>query len=409
MSIAFQGLRGTGQFGVDFRPTNYRELYTLLEPNGDAPLNALLAMTGSESTDDPKYNNFRDELPERRLIVSGSVLAGATTLTLTNRDDNKYAINGALLLNSRTGEVLRVEADSSGAGNVTLSSIRRGVGNSGTGLAMNDADVLFVVGFAGSEGGTTPTPISFDSEVAFNFTQIFKTSFAVTGTQKGTYLRTGDKLQEAMTKALKLHMGDIERAMFFGKRDELNGTTATPTRFTNGLINSLSTNVVNIGQINAGINAGANTLTENEFDSLLIRQIFAWGSKQKVAFCGPNVAANIQRIAKNKWQPVQVDGTYGVNVTGYKTFAGDLLVHLHPQFRQMTNTGVGGASYMANAMVIVDFPYVKYRYLEGRDTQLLENRQNNNEDREMHEYLTECGLELTQEKVHSYIYNWAGV
>ena len=37
-----QGLRGTGTFGVDFRPKNYRELYSLLEPNANAPLNSLL-------------------------------------------------------------------------------------------------------------------------------------------------------------------------------------------------------------------------------------------------------------------------------------------------------------------------------------------------------------------------------
>ena len=48
---AIQGLRGTGQFDTDFRPKNYRELFTLLEPNGNAPLNALLSMTSSEGTD----------------------------------------------------------------------------------------------------------------------------------------------------------------------------------------------------------------------------------------------------------------------------------------------------------------------------------------------------------------------
>ena len=41
---AIQGLRGSGEFSTDFRPKNYRELFTLMEPNGNAPLNALLAM-----------------------------------------------------------------------------------------------------------------------------------------------------------------------------------------------------------------------------------------------------------------------------------------------------------------------------------------------------------------------------
>ena len=47
---AIQGMRGTGEFGTDFRPKNYRELYTLLEPNGNAPLNAMLAMGSSSTT-----------------------------------------------------------------------------------------------------------------------------------------------------------------------------------------------------------------------------------------------------------------------------------------------------------------------------------------------------------------------
>ena len=60
--MAIQGMRGTGEFTSDFRPKNYRELFTLLEPNGNAPLNAMLAMGSSEPTDDPEYKNFRDEL-----------------------------------------------------------------------------------------------------------------------------------------------------------------------------------------------------------------------------------------------------------------------------------------------------------------------------------------------------------
>jgi hypothetical protein len=61
---------------------------------------------------------------------------------------------------------------------------------------------------------------------------------------------------------------------------------------------------------------------------------------------------------------------------------------------------------MANDMVIIDFPFLKYRFLEGRDTTLLQNRQTADKDASKHEYLTECGLELMQDKVHSVIKNW---
>lgn len=391
---AIQGLRGTGEFTSDFRPKNYRELFTLLEPNGNAPLNAMLAMGSSEPTDDPEYKNFRDELPERKLKVNGAVASTSTTaVTIDASDDNKFAIKGAIVVNSETGEVMHVTADTT----ATTLTVARNIG--GTSHQIADNADLFIAGFAAQEGGTSPTAISFDATVSSNFTQIFRTAFAVTNTMQSTYLRTGDKLDEAMTKALKLHMSDIERAMFFGQKHEANGSTAQPTRYTGGLLNSLS-NVVDITTDYASYGGnGAGKMTEEGFDSLLISTVFKFGSKQKIAFVGENVANHLQQYGKDRWQPTAMEGAYGVNLTRYNTFAGDLMVHLHPQFRQIPN--------MKNAMIIVDFPYLVYRHLEGRDTQLLENRQAVDADSVKHEYLTECGLELLQDKTHAYIKNWS--
>lgn len=390
---AIQGLRGSGEFSTDFRPKNYRELFTLMEPNGNAPLNALLAMGSSEPTDDPEFKNFRDELPDRKLSVNGAVASTSTgTITIDASDDNKFAVAGAIVVNSETGEVMHVTADTSS----TTLTVDRNIG--GTTHQIADGAELFIAGFAAAEGGSSPTAISFDATVASNFTQIFRTAFQVSNTLQSTYLRTGDKMDEAMTKALKLHMSDIERAMFFGVKHESNGSSAQPTRFTGGLLNSL-TNVVDM-TTDYGSYGGssAGQMTEEGFDSLLISSVFKYGSKQKIAFVGENVANHIQQFGKSRWQPTQLEGTYGVNLTRYNTFAGDLMVHLHPQFRQVPG--------MKNAMIIVDFPYLTYRYLEGRDTQLLENRQSPDADSVKHEYLTECGLELMQDKVHAYIKNW---
>jgi len=391
---AIQGLRGTGEFSTDFRPKNYRELFTLLEPNGNAPLNALLAMGSSESTDDPEFKNFRDELPDRKLKVDGAIASATTaSITIDASDDNKFAITGSIVVNSETGEVMHVTADTTG----TTLAVTRNIG--GTTHQIADNAELFIAGFAAQEGGNSPTAISFDATVASNYTQIFRTAFQVSGTLQSTYLRTGDKLDEAMTKALKLHMSDIERAMFFGTKHESNGSSAQPTRFTGGLLNSL-TNVTDITTSYSSYGgSAAGQMTEAGFDSLLISSVFKYGSKQKIAFVGETVANNLQQIGKDRWQPTAYEGAYGVNLTRYNTFAGDLLVHLHPQFRQVPG--------MKNAMIIVDFPYLSYRYLEGRDTSLLENRQSPDADSVKHEYLTECGLELLQDKVHTYIKNWS--
>lgn len=385
---AIQGLRGTGEFDQNFRPQNYREAFTMMEPNGTAPLNALLAMTGSESTDDPQYHNFRDEMPERRLAASSASAAGVTAVAVTVTDTLAFCVKGALLVNTVTGEVMQLTADANPA--VGTVNVTRNIG--GTNFAIANGDEIIVAGYAAAEGDKSPSPISFDPTRVFNYTQIFRTSFAVTETLKHTRLRTGDKEQENAAKALKLHMSDIERAMFFGKKNIVNPNTATPTRYTGGLLSSIGT------QVDAATNAVPNRITEEEFDNLLIKTVFAYGSNQKVAFVGATVAAQLQSMAKDRWKPTQVSGAYGVKFTRYETFAGDLLVHLHPQFRQIRE--------MDDCMVIVDFPYLKYRYMDGRDTQLLKDRQGNDEDLKKHEYLTECGLELLQDKVHTVIRNW---
>ena len=400
---AINGMRGTGEFTTDFRPKNYRELYTLLEPQGNAPLNAMLAMGSSSSTNDAEYKNFRDALPERRVTVN-TVSGTATTEDTFDiyGDDNKFVVPGTILVSSVTGEVMRVTgaaastATISGASTVTNDlTVARNVGENQTAQALSTGQVLFIAGHVAAEGDTTPTPISFDATVATNYTQIFRTAFSVTNTLNATYLRTGNKEDEQRTKALKLHMSDIERAMIFGKKSETNGNTSQPLRTTGGLIESISTVKDGTTDYTSGV------ITEADFDLLLIEDIFKYGSNQKIAFVGPRVANHLQQIGKSRFQPTQVQGTYGVNLTRYQTFAGDLLVHLHPQFRQL--------SHMRDSMLVVDFPDLEYRHLDGRDTQLLENRQNNDEDLVKHEYLSECGLELKQDLTHAYIKNWQAI
>jgi len=393
MSTPIQGLRGTGEFGVDFRPKNYRELFTLLEPNGSAPFNALLAMANSESTDDPEFKNFRDEMPERTLKVNngGGYNTTATAITIDSDTNAKFVVTGALIVNVDTGEVMRASADSTAN---TAITVERNIG--GTSLSITDNDDLAIVGFAAQEGATSPTAVSFDAVVASNYTQIFRTAFKVTNTLKSTYLRTGDKEDEVITKGLRMHMMDIERAMIWGKKHEANGSSAQPTRYTGGLLNSITTVVDgNSGSYSSGV------ISETNFDRELIETIFAYGSKQKVAFIGARVASNLQKMGKDRWQPTVVEGAYGVSMTRYATFAGDLLVHVHPQFRMISG--------MENSMLIVDFPFVRYRHLKDRDTQLLRDRQANDEDAVKHEYLTECGLEMLQDKVHAYVKNWTAL
>lgn len=391
---AIQGLRGTGQFDADFRPKNYRELFTLLEPNGTAPLQALLAMTASESTNDPEFKNFRDELPNRTVTVDGAFLAGDTAILIDNDDDEAFLVPGTILKNLTTGEVMRLTSHSAGTNTMTIS---RSVGATAA-AAIADNEELILIGYADQEGGTSPEAVSFDAVINSNFTQIFKTAIQLTGTLQNTFLRTGSKEQEMLTKALKLHMGDIERAFFFGEKAEVNGSTASPTRYTGGLLEQIP-NVTDAATDPFG--SGANVITETDFDQLLIENIFAFGSSEKVVFAGPRIISNLNAIAKARWQPQAVSGSYGVSMTRYSTYAGDLMVHMHPMFRQV--------AALSEYAVVLDMPYLKYRYLQNRDTALQRDIQNNDVDGKKHQYMSECGLELTHSKVHHVIKGWSAI
>ena len=350
-------------------------------------------MTSSESTDDPKYNHFRDELPTRTIVVNGALNNSATTLTFDNDTaDEAFIVSGTVLHNPATGENILATADANTSANTV--TIQRGYHS--TAAAVADDQELIIAGSSFIEGGTSPTAVSFDATVDHNFTQIFKTAISVSGTLQNTNLRTGDKEQEQLTKALKLHMGDIERAFFFGTRGETNGSTANPKRTTGGLF-SMITNVIDC----ASATTSSNKMTEKEFDKFLIEDIFAFGSNEKVAFAGPRCITNMMELGKNRWQPVQIDNAYGVAFTRYTTFAGELLVYMHPMFRQV------GA--LSQEMLILDMNHLNYRYMAGRDTQLVRDIQNNDFDGVKHMYMSECGLEMTHSKVHHRIKNWSAL
>ena len=238
---AIQGLRGSGQFTTDFRPTNYRELFTLLEPNGTAPLQALLSMAGSEATDDPKYNHLRDELPDRKLTIDGAIAdAVTTTIVVDAADDENFVVPGTILINVATGEVMRATSASS-AQSIT---VERNIG--GTSHNIGDGDNVIIGGFADSEGGNSPTAIRFDPTTYYNYTQIFKNAVTIADTDEG--LDKAGRSAEMAYQTLKIAKEqklDIEKALF-SNNARVSGS-ATVARELAGAPSWMTTNITNAG------------------------------------------------------------------------------------------------------------------------------------------------------------------
>src|SRR5262245_58444863 len=63
--MAFQGMRGTGNWAVDERPLNWRQGILYLYPNGRAPLTGLLSKMGEETTTDPQFHRWTKNLAQQ--------------------------------------------------------------------------------------------------------------------------------------------------------------------------------------------------------------------------------------------------------------------------------------------------------------------------------------------------------
>ena len=97
-----------------------------------------------------------------------------------------------------------------------------------------------------------------------------------------------------------------------------------------------------------------------------------------------------------------VSGAYGHKVLGIQTIHGDLNLVKEPLFR----------AFSAGYMMIVDMQQVAYRPLVGngqnRDTHIITNVQQADEDLRKDMILTEAGLEVTLPETHC-LYNFEAI
>ncbi|MBW1723131.1 MAG: DUF5309 family protein [Deltaproteobacteria bacterium] len=385
------GLRDTANLTSDERPKNWRETILRLYPrsNQKAPLNALIAAMRREPTNDPEFNWFEKGLPIRHCQVNYSTGydSTATSLTIDGPGATVFRADD-LLKNDSTGEVMRVTANQSSA---TAITVARGYGTTAA-TGISDNDYLFVCGTAIAEGAGVRSSLYTDPTKRYNYTAIFRHPLNLTNTARATRQRTGAAYQQMKLEALDQHTVDMERAFIFGERKE-DLTGSEPKRATGGIISFLTTNVTEV--------SGGN-LTAAAWEDFL-RGLFAYGSDEKLCFCGNKFLMVINQIARNIYTVnLQADTSVaGIKVVKWITPFGTVYFKNHPLFNELVpHTKIG---------LFIEPKHIIYRPLKGngvnRDTKLLKNRQTAGEDKTTDEYLTEAGLEIQHEKVHGLLTN----
>jgi hypothetical protein len=404
--MAILGLRGTGDWGTDERPKNFRESILWMEPNGNAPITALLAKARSESTDDPEFNWWYEKMQSIRVNVSAQATntTATVTLTLTGTLTASITGNGTDLV---VGDVLMVEP----AVDATLTHVEYMVVSTApttstqiivTRAAMDSTiqtittnTILIKVGNAYSEGSLSPAVTSRNPTKTTNLCQIFKTAYELTRTATQTYARTGDPLKNDKKRRMFDHAVAMEQAFLFGRRPATEGTGANgkPLRYTQGLVYQL---------IQAGrFSRFTATATEAGFISAF-QDCFDWSANgagdERLVIGGNSFLMGLNLLVKASGQ-IQFGDTvklYGMNLARYITPVGNLYFRRHPLFNQ--------SQVLSRSAICLDLSAVKYRYVQDTITQ--DNIQANDSDTKKGQWLTEAGLELTIPDTSKFIQNF---
>ena len=375
------GTRGTNSINQIQRVIDIpRNMIPLLDDPDATPLIVITKQMSAKEAINPDFNWLEDDIKTRSLVNTVARDAVQTDVTLSLADTAFLTI-GDVLKVVGTGETMLVTAINYGTGAVTVT---RSIGTSSDILALNAE--LLIVGNANAEGADIRTLVSTASTTRTNYCQIFRNPYGVTETLNASELYSGNDLAFKRQKKLKEHLIEIESAILFGER-ALDTSGAQPVRYTGGILEFVTSNVSNIGGI---------PLSETLFEAFL-RSAFRYGSTKKYLLASPLLCSIINSFSSGRLETSVGDETYGVKIKEYMNAHGNLYISKHNL--------LSGTTYGAYGIVI-DMENVHYRYLKGRDTKLLTNRQNNGQDMILEEYLTECGLQLVHEKKHAIIRNF---
>jgi len=311
--------------------------------------------------------------------VSGTYSTGAVTITVTGAGSSSAYIFtvGDVIRNKRTGENMLVATIAS-ATTITLASTGRSFGSTAE-AAGADGDGLYIVGNVSEENSGARNVNVTRSSAETNYTQIFKSSIAVSNTEKEANLYGGKELPFLRAKKATEHALDIERAFWFSeKNSNTDGTQGHPRRSTGGVLEFIESN-------NAYVQDQGGVLTAPDLNTFL-REGFTYGNDTKYLFCGGLVLQAINEFARGQLQTVVGQSTYGVNIQKYTTAFGSINLIHNPLFVE---------DYAGYAFLL-DMECFKYRYMNNRDTKLLTNVQANDTDGQVDQYLTECGLQRVQ-------------
>lgn len=408
--MAIAGLRGTGDWGTDERPKNFREMILWLSPNGTAPLTAMMAKMKKQSVNDPEFAWWEETLTIGRFQADGAILIGGTTFTIDG------GVNGFTAQDLKPGDLVLVEEGAIGTGydweivevtsvtSATVFEASRGAAGS-TAQAISDNTFMTVIGSAYEEGTVAADATTRNPTKYYNYTQIFKDTYELTGTANKTYARTGDVRSNDKKRKAFDHAQKQEMAYMFGKRNESTGSGGKPKRYSGGLLYFLAAaGRTDIATAMVGTDGRAmHALIDDLTDVFDYTGDGSTGGDERMMLAGNGAMTAISKAAtlSGEVQFGEVVKAYGMNLTRLTIPQGTFYIKTHPLMNQH--------AVYTNSCFVLDPPGLAYRPLDGRDTKTEDNIQTPGQDSIKGQWLTEAGVEFHHLETMKYLHNitWA--
>ena len=425
-------------------------------PNGASPLMGLLSLMKDEACDDPVFNWYEKRLSENWQLtaaISGGIVFYAPGTVVVTAGKVSAGTVAVADINMAAGSLQAIKLAADPSQVYRIGHIIRFVAVAGAGtqevigrvVAINNATdpitntlgfiavrattaaITFaapgnlggqvtVIGSAFAEGIKDESSSIYNVPInPSNFTQIFRRPIVITGTALKTSAKfdeTGvfpDQSKEASVDFAR----EMEWAFLFGEKQQLGTAATNVTRFTGGILYFLRL-------WEAGLTYGNTPATVDTDDSkriitnaaatVSLDQLMGWlertfriannKSNEKLAFCGSGALMTLNKLFANKTEltaKLPLTDTFGMDVRALTLPFGTIYLKTHPLMSQN--------SVLRYNMLVTDVPNMMYRYLRGRDMDLLTNRQDNDADQRKDEWLGECGLELDLPESHAYFQN----
>lgn len=350
------GTFNTSSLTTDLAKKSFSSMITRLMPNGQAPLFGITSMLKEETAYQYEHGYFAKTMIFPSVTIGGGgQLIGDTTFTVT---DTTNIVAGMVLRVDSTGENVLVLTVPSG----TQFTCRRAFGTVAA-VAIAASIKLWMVGNAYEEASLRPASILILPTRTTNYTQIFRNTWAVSGTAVATSVIAGGTPDaESRQDCAMLHAVDIEKALFYGQKYQ--GTLNNqPIHAMDGLLNILAAaaagNITTLGatttwtQLEAALDPAFNQVTDPKNPNM--RVLFVSGPARRIihAICRLNSSYYIQGQT-TEW---------GLQFDTIKTPRGAFNIVEHPLFN-----AYGATSTWGKMAIAVDLTTFGLAYMAGRKT-----------------------------------------